>query len=220
MSPIKVLLAEDHTIVRKGIRSLLDGVTDIEVIGEAEDGREAVEKVGQLLPDVVLMDNTMPILNGLEATRQIKKQFPHIMVLILTMHTDEEYIFQFLQAGASGYLVKKTVPKELVSAIKAVYRGDSFLSPSISKKVIEEYLRHGRETDTRKEDSYTQLTDREREVLQLIAEGFTNKEIAEQLHLSIKTVGNHRLNLMEKLDIHNVSDLTKYAIRKGIISLE
>jgi DNA-binding NarL/FixJ family response regulator len=220
MSPIKVLLAEDHTIVRKGIRSLLDGVTDIEVVGEAEDGREAVEKVGQLLPDVVLMDNTMPILNGLEATRQIKKQFPQIMVLILTMHTDEEYIFQFLQAGASGYLVKKTVPKELVSAIKAVYRGDSFLSPSISKKVIEEYLRHGRETDTRKEDSYTQLTDREREVLQLIAEGFSNKEIAEQLHLSIKTVGNHRLNLMEKLDIHNVSDLTKYAIRKGIISLE
>jgi two-component system response regulator NreC len=219
MSPIKVLLAEDHTIVRKGIRSLLDGVTDIEVIGEAEDGREAVEKVGQLLPDVVLMDNTMPILNGLEATRQIKKQFPHIMVLILTMHTDEEYIFQFLQAGASGYLVKKTAPKELVSAIKAVYRGDSFLSPSISKKVIEEYLRHGRETDARK-DSYTQLTDREREVLQLIAEGFSNKEIAEQLHLSIKTVGNHRLNLMEKLDIHNVSDLTKYAIRKGIISLE
>ena len=220
MSPIKVLLAEDHTIVRKGIRSLLDGVADIEVVGEAEDGREAVEKVGQLLPDVVLMDNTMPILNGLEATRQIKKQFPQIMVLILTMHTDEEYIFQFLQAGASGYLVKKTAPKELVSAIKAVYRGDSFLSPSISKKVIEEYLRHGRETDTRQENRYTQLTDREREVLQLIAEGFSNKEIAEQLHLSIKTVGNHRLNLMEKLDIHNVSDLTKYAIRKGIISLE
>jgi DNA-binding NarL/FixJ family response regulator len=220
MSPIKVLLAEDHTIVRKGIRSLLDGVTDIEVVGEAEDGREAVEKVGQLLPDVVLMDNTMPILNGLEATRQIKKQFPQIVVLILTMHTDEEYIFQFLQAGASGYLVKKTAPKELVSAIKAVYRGDSFLSPSISKKVVEEYLRHGRETDARQEDSYTYLTDREREVLQLIAEGFSNKEIAEQLHLSIKTVGNHRLNLMEKLDIHNVSDLTKYAIRKGIISLE
>jgi len=218
MSLIKVLLAEDHTIVRKGIRALLDGVIDIEVVGEAENGREAVEKVGRLLPDVVLMDNTMPLLNGLEATRQIKKQFPQIIVLILTMHTDEEYIFQFLQAGASGYLIKKTAPKELVSAIKAVYRGDSFLSPSISKKVIEEYLRHVEEA--KKPDNYTQLTDREREVLQLIVEGFSNKEIAEQLHLSIKTIGNHRLNLMEKLDLHNVSDLTKYAIRKGITSLE
>ncbi len=218
MSPIKVLLAEDHTIVRKGIRALLDGVTEIEVVGEAEDGREAVEKVGQLQPDVVLMDNTMPILNGLEATHQIKKQFPKTKVLILTMHTDEEYIFQFLQAGASGYLIKKTAPKELVSAIKAVYRGDSFLSPSISKKVIDEYLRHVEQAS--KPNSYTQLTDREREVLQLIVEGFSNKEIAEQLHLSVKTVGNHRLNLMEKLDLHNVSDLTKYAIRKGIISLE
>ncbi len=218
MRRIKVLLAEDHTIVRKGIRALLDGVIDIEVIGEAEDGREAVEKVSQLLPDVVLMDNTMPILNGLEATRQIKKQFPKIMVLILTMHTDEEYIFRFLQAGASGYLIKKTAPKELVSAIKAVYRGDSFLSPSISKKVIDEYLHYVEEAS--KPNSYTQLTDREREVLQLIVEGFSNKEIAEQLHLSVKTVGNHRLNLMEKLDLHNVSDLTKYAIRKGIISLE
>jgi len=218
MSPIKVLLAEDHTIVRKGIRALLDAVADIEVIGEAENGREAVEKVGQLLPDVVLMDNTMPVLNGLEATRQIKKQFPEIMVLILTMHTDEEYIFQFLQAGASGYLIKKTAPKELVSAIQAAYRGDSFLSPSISRKVIDEYLRHVEEAG--KPNSYAQLTDREREVLQLIVEGFSNKEIAEQLHLSVKTIGNHRLNLMEKLDLHHVSDLTKYAIRKGIISLE
>jgi len=218
MRPIKVLLAEDHTIVRKGIRALLDSVTDIEVVGEAENGREALEKVGQLQPDVVLMDNTMPLLNGLEATRHIKKQFPEIMVLILTMHTDEEYIFQFLQAGASGYLIKKTAPKELVSAINAVYRGDSFLSPSISKRVIDEYLRHVQESS--KPDSYTQLTDREREVLQLIVEGFSNKEIAEQLHLSVKTVGNHRINLMEKLDIHNVSDLTKYAIRKGIISLD
>ena len=218
MSPIKVLLAEDHTIVRKGIRALLHAVTDIEVVGEAEDGREAVEKVGQLLPDIVLMDNTMPILNGLEATRQIKKQFPKIMVLILTIHTDEEYIFQILQAGESGYLIKKTAPKELVSAIEAVYRGDSFLSPSISRKVIEEYLRHMEEA--KKPDNYTQLTDREREVLQLIVEGFSNKEIAEHLHLSVTTIGNHRLNLMEKLDLHNVSDLTKYAIRKGITSLE
>ena len=218
MGPIRVLLAEDHTIVRKGIRALLDAVGDIDVVGEAENGREAVEKVTQLTPDVVLMDNTMPILNGLEATRQIKKQFPEIMVLILTMHTDEEYIFQFLQAGASGYLIKKTAPKVLVSAIKAVHRGDSFLSPSVSRKVIDEYLRYVEEAG--QPDSYTQLTSREREVLQLLAEGFSNKEIAEQLHLSIKTVANHRINLMEKLDIHNLSDLTKYAIRKGITNLD
>jgi two-component system response regulator NreC len=218
MSPIKVLLAEDHTIVRKGICALLDAVEDIEVVGEAEDGREAIDKVSQLLPDVVLMDNTMPRLNGLEATRQIKKLFPEIIVLILTMHTDEEYIFQFLQAGASGYLIKKTAPRELVSAIRAVYQGDSFLSPPVSKKVIDEYLKQTGETE--QPEIYAQLTDREREVLQLIAEGFSNKEIAEQLHLSVKTVGNHRINLMEKLDIHNVSDLTKYAIRKGIISLD
>lgn len=218
MSAIRVLLVEDHTIVRKGIRALLDAVSDIEVVEEAENGREAVEKVGQLLPDVVLMDNTMLILNGLEATRRIKKQFPEIMVLILTMHTDEEYIFQFLQAGASGYLIKKTAPKELVSAIKAVYRGDSFLSPSISRKVIDEYLRHMRAS--KKPDSDGQLTNREREVLQLIVEGYSTKEIAQQLHLSVKTVGNHRTNLMEKLDIHHVSTLTKYAIRQGITSLE
>lgn len=218
MSVIKVLLAEDHTIVRKGIRALLDDTPSIEVVGEAENGREAMTKVEQLRPDVVLIDNTMPIMNGLEATRQIKKQFPAIMVLILTMHTDEEYIFQFLQAGASGYLIKKTAPKELVSAIKAAYRGDSFLSPSVSKKVIEEYLRYV--VTATHPDKYAQLTNREREILQLIAEGNSNKEIADQLVLSVKTVGNHRINLMEKLDIHNVSDLTRYAIRKGIIGLE
>lgn len=218
MTRIKVLLAEDHTIVRKGIRALLDDVSDIEVVGEAENGREAIEQTARLSPDVVLMDHTMPVLNGLEATRQIKQQFPDIMVLILTMHTDEEYIFRFLQAGASGYLVKKTAPKELVSAINAIYRGDSYLSPTISKKVIDEYLRHAGQAS--QPDNYSLLTNREREILQLIAEGFSNKEIAKQLHLSVKTVGNHRISLMEKLDIHNVSDLTKYAIRKGIITIE
>jgi len=218
MSRIKVLLAEDHTIVRKGIRSLLDDQPNIEVIGEAEDGREAIEKVEKLAPDIILMDNTMPILNGLEATRQIKKRFPEIKILILTMHTNEEYILQFLRVGASGYLVKQTAPTELVSAIEAVYRGDSFLSPSISRTIIDEYLRQAEATG--KWDSYDSLTDREREVLQLLAEGYSTKEIADHLHISAKTVGVHKINLMHKLNLHSQSELTKYAIRKGIISLD
>ncbi|MCB0154232.1 MAG: response regulator transcription factor [Anaerolineae bacterium] len=217
MPKIKVLLAEDHTIVRKGITSLLAAEADIEVVGEAEDGQEAVEKVEQLSPDVVLMDNTMPVLNGLEATRQIKKRFPEVKVLVLTMHTTEEYIQQFLQAGASGYLIKKTAPKELVTAIHAVYDGDSYLSPSISTMIIEGYLH---QATTTSEDSYEKLTDRERQVLQMITEGASNREIAERLHLSIKTVNNHRMNLMDKLNIHNTAKLVKYAIRKGMISLD
>ncbi len=218
MTKIKILLADDHTIVRKGIRSLLDEEAGMEVVGEAEDGRETIEKVERLSPDIVLMDSTMPILNGLEATRQISKRFPQVKVLVLTMHTNEEYIFQFLQAGAAGYLVKQAAPKELVSAIEAVHRGDYFLSPAISKTVIEEYVRQVKTTD--KDDPYEQLTDREREVLQLIVEGFSNREIAERLHISLKTAGVHRINLMHKLNIHNLTELTKYAIRKGIISLE
>ncbi len=218
MTKIRVLLAEDHTIVRKGIRSLLDDQANIEVIGEAEDGREAIEKVEELSPDIILMDNTMPILNGLEATRQIKKRFPEVKILILTMHTNEEYIFQFLRAGASGYLVKQTAPTELVPAIEAVCRGDSFLSPSISRTIIDEFVRQAEATG--KWDSYDSLTDREREVLQLLAEGFSSKEIADHLHISVKTVGVHKINLMHKLNLHSQSELTKYAIRKGIISLD
>jgi two-component system response regulator NreC len=218
MSKIRVLLAEDHTIVRKGIRSLLDDEPDIEVVGEAADGREAVEKVEKLRPDVVLMDITMPQLNGLEATRHIKKQFPEIKVLGLTMYTNEEYIFQLLQAGASGYLVKQSAPAELISAIQAVYRGDSFLSPAISKTIIEEYLKHTEKIS--QSDAYEKLTDREREVLQLITEGYSNQEIAEMLYISVKTVGVHRVNLMTKLNLHNTAELIKYAFRKGIISLD
>jgi two-component system response regulator NreC len=212
---IRVLLAEDHTIVRKGLRSLLDGEAGIEVIGEAEDGREAIEKVQQLRPDVVLMDITMPGLNGLEATRQIKKRFPEVKVVVLTVHANEEYIFQILRAGASGYLVKQAAPTELLSAIQAAYRGESFLSPSISKKVIEEYIQQAEATA--EQDSYDQVTNRQREVLQLIAEGHSNREIAELLHISVKTVETHRANLMDKLDIHSTAELTQYAIRKGVI---
>ncbi len=217
MKKITVLVAEDHTIVRKGICSLIDGKAEIQVVGEAEDGREAIDKAGTLLPDVVLMDITMPHLNGLEATRQIKKLFPQIKILALTMYTNEEYILQILQAGASGYVIKQAAPAELISAIHAVYRGDSFLSPSISKTIIDEYLRR---TTPAVPVEQEKLTDREREVLQLIAEGYSNREIADKLNLSVKTVGVHRTNIMEKLEIHNVTDLVKYALRKGIISLD
>ncbi len=218
MNKIRVILAEDHTIVRQGLRSLLEQSDDIKVIAEAEDGREAVKKTEQLKPDIVLMDISMPILNGIEATRQIKKKFPDIKVLILTMHTTEEYISQILHAGASGYLVKKSAHHELLSAIMAIQKGDFYLSPLVSKKVVDEYLQKTK--DDIKQDRYEKLTTREREVLQLIAEGKANKEIAELLYLSVKTVETHKAHLMEKLNLHTTTDLIKYAIQKGIISQE
>ncbi len=218
MTKIRVLLAEDHTIVRKGLRALLDDEPTIEVIGEAENGREAVEKTEALRPDIVIMDHTMPLLNGLEATRQIRDHSPAVKILILTMHTNEEYIFEFLQAGAAGYLVKQSAPTDLVAAIFAIQQGQSYLSPAISKTVIDEYLRQG--VAGGKGSTPDPLTAREREIIQLVAEGFSNREIADQLHISVKTVGVHRLNLMQKLDLHSPTELTKYAIRKGIISLE
>ena len=215
MREIRVLLAEDHTIVRKGLRSLLDSEADIEVIGEAEDGRQAVEMVGELMPDVVLMDITMPSLNGFEATRQIKQRFPDVKVLVLTMHANEEYVFQILRAGASGYVVKKAAPTELVSAIQAVHRSESFLSPSISRTVIEEYIQQAEAMS--RQDGYERLTPREREVLQLVAEGHSSREIAEVLSVSVKTVETHRANLMDKLGLHSVAELTQYAVRRGVI---
>lgn len=214
---IKVLLAEDHIIVRKGLYALLKKEIDIDVIGEAGDGREAVEMVEKLRPDVVLMDISMPSLNGIEATRRIKNKFPNTKVLILTMHDSEEYIFQLLRIGASGYVVKMAAPAELISAIRAVHQGHTFLSPSISKKVIKEYIR---KTGTKAEaDTLERLTNREREILQLIAEGHSNREIAEMLFISIKTVETHRTHLMAKLNIHSTAALTQYAIRKGIVNL-
>jgi len=212
-----VLLAEDHTIVRKGLRALLADEPDVEVVAEAEDGSEAVRMAQQLRPDVVLMDFSMPGLNGLEATRQIKRWVPEVKVLVLTRYADEEHVSQVLRAGASGYVVKRAAPAELVLAIRAVYRGDTFLSPAISRTVIEEYVRQAEATA---KDSYEQLTDREREVLQLIAEGHSSREIAERLTISEKTVRTHRANLMDKLDLHNAAALTKYAIRKGLVFLD
>lgn len=218
MNKIRVLLVEDHAIVCKGLRSLLEGKAEIEVVGEAKDGKEAIEKVEKLIPDVVLMDIAMPILNGLEATRQIKKQIPKVKVLILSMYANEDYIFHALQAGASGYVVKQASPAELVSAIHDVYRGESFLSSPISKKVVNGYIQQANAIN--KKNNYDRLTTREREILQLIAEGYSTREIAKLLYISVKTVETHRTNLMCKLDIHNTVKLTKYAICKGMISID
>jgi two-component system response regulator NreC len=216
MNKIRVLLADDHTILRDGIRALLDDQADIEVIGEAGDGQATVKMTAQLQPDVVVMDIAMPLLNGLEATRQIQRDLPHVKVLILTMHENEEYIRQVLAAGALGYVLKDAAARDLIGAIRAVYQGEAVLSPAITRLVIEDYLRWG---DIRPPDSSNGLTSREREVLQLIAEGYTNKEIAEILCISIKTVQSHRTNLMSKLDLHDRGELIKYAIQKKIIDI-
>jgi DNA-binding NarL/FixJ family response regulator len=219
MKKIRVVVADDHTIVRKGLCAILEGEAEIEVVGEAEDGREAIKKVEQLQPDVVLLDITMPIMNGLEVTRQLRKRYEKLKILILTMHDNEEYVYETFRAGASGYLVKRSAPDELISAIKAVYREGSFLSPAISKRVINEYVRVGpRKVNV--DEEFGKLTEREREILQLIAEGRANREIAELLNISIKTVESHRSHLMDKLNIRNIAELTQYAIRKGLISVQ
>lgn len=218
MDQITVLLAEDHTIVREGLVSMLEDEPDVQVVGQAGDGQTAVTLAEQLQPDVVVMDITMPILNGLEATRQIKRYYPQTQVVILTVHTTEEYIYQILQAGASGYVVKQAALDELVMAIRAAYSGETFLSPSVSSFVVQEYIEHA--STNRLETEYDLLTEREREILQLVAEGYSTREIAEQLIISVKTVESHRTNLMNKLDIHNIAGLTKYAISKGLIPLQ
>jgi two-component system response regulator NreC len=218
MANVRVLLADDHAIVRKGLSALLDGEPGFEAIAEVADGREALAKVEELQPDVVLMDISMPGLNGLEATRQIRQQFPEIKILILSMYATEEYIFQALQAGASGYVVKNSAVTDLIAAIRAIQDGDSYLSPSISKMVISEYI-HNHATGNGG-DRYDTLTSREREVLQLIAEGHSTREIAELLFISEKTVRAHGSALREKLDISSTARLTQYAIRKGLIAAE
>ena len=218
MSIIRVLIADDHTILREGIRSLLKMYDDIEVVGEAGDGWEAVEKVVQLSPDIVLMDIAMPGLGGLEATLEIRKRSPDTKVLVLTQYDDSEYVHRFLKAGVSGYVLKKVAGTELVAAIRAVQGGSSFLSPQIAGTVIEGYLK-GQEL-TEVEDAYERLTDREKQVLKLVAEGYSNSEIASMLSLSVKTVMGHRENVMEKLGIHSRTELIKYAIKRGLIRVE
>jgi len=217
MKKIRVLIVDDHTLVRDGIRALLTLVADVEVVGEAANGKEAMEKVKELAPDVVLMDLAMPIMGGLEATRRIRREFPGTKVLALTQYDDSEYVVPVIEAGASGFVTKMAAFSELASAIQAVYRGDSFLSPSAAAALVDEYQQKA--TVEEKKDPYQLLTDREREVLKLVVEGHTTREIADMLVVSPKTVEWYKASLMKKLNIHNKTDLIKFAIRKAVITL-
>ncbi len=214
---IRILLADDHAIVREGFRSLLEKESDLEVIAEAENGRKAVQLARELTPDIVIMDISMPYLNGIEAARQIVAGNPRIKVISLSVHNDKRYIKEMLRAGISGYLLKKGAFQELILAIQTVLRNQVYLSPGIADVVVDDYL-HGSSSSA--DSMYTLLSDREREILQLIAEGKSSKEIAHHLHLSIKTVSTHRQSILEKLHIDNLADLVKYTIREGLISLE
>jgi DNA-binding NarL/FixJ family response regulator len=215
MKKIAVLLVDDHTVVRQGLRALLASEEDIEVIGEAENGRQAVMLARKTPPDVAVMDVAMPLLNGLEATRQILKLVPTCKVLVLTSYGDDECVEQLMQAGASGYLIKQTAANDLLKAIREVQRGNAFFSPAIAKRLRD----HCREAfgSGRAAKKPCELTSREVEVLQLIAEGFSNKQIAAELAISIKTVEKHRQQVMNKLNIHDVAGLTRYAISKGMV---
>ena len=218
MNPIRILLADDHAILREGIRALLEDQPDMAVVSEAADGRRAVELACQQRPDVVVMDIGMPLLNGLEATRQIKRDCPQVAVLILTMHDNEEYVSQSLEAGASGYVLKRAASSELVMAIRAVAAGQNYLSPAVTKLLIEGYVGRRPEAPVAL-DPFDTLTAREREVLQLVAEGHTNQQIARLLNISLKTVKAHRANLMQKLGLHDRGELIKLAIQRGIIEV-
>lgn len=213
----RVLIVDDHTLVRDGLRALLALSTDIEVVGEANNGKEALEKVRELAPNIVLMDLAMPIMGGLEATRRIRKEFPETKVLALTQYDDREYIIPVIEAGARGFVSKMAASSELSSAIDAVVKGGSFLSPTAAAVLIDECQL--RTSSDEEKDPYQQLTDREREVLKLVAEGYTAKEIAEMLVISVRTAESYKTSLMQKLNIRNRTDLIKYAIRKGIITL-
>jgi two-component system, NarL family, response regulator NreC len=215
VSQIRIVLADDHTIIRSGLRLLLEQQPDFKVVAEASDGRQAVQLVSKHHPNVVVLDIGMPELNGIEATRQIVAQDPHPDVVILSMHSDESYVLRALKAGARAYILKNAAEADLIRAVQAVSEGKSFFSPVISKMLLEDYVRQVREKEV--EDSYDLLTPREREILQLIAEGKTNKEMATILGLSPHTIETHRGNILEKLNLHSVPELILYAVRKGII---
>jgi DNA-binding NarL/FixJ family response regulator len=215
MAKLRVLLVDDHTVVRQGLRKILESDDEIEIVGEAGDGRSAVDMVQRMRPHVVVMDVALPELNGIEATRQITKRVDGAKVLVLTMHSDDVYVRQSLKAGARGYLLKDSEDLDLIKAVKAVGQGGSFFSPSVSKVLLAGYL--GDPTGKEVEDNLALLTDREREVLQLIAEGKTNKEVANLLSVSINTVETHRKHVMEKLDLHNTAELVRFAVRKKIV---
>ena len=212
----KILIVEDHTLLRVGLRALLSQDPEIEIAGESEDGREAVRAIGTINPDLVLMDLSMPRTNGIDAIREIKRRYPGVRVLVLTVHKADEYIHESLKAGADGYILKDATHEELRTAIHTVLRGKTYLSPDISGKVITGYLGGG--NGTRFSSAWDSVTHRERQVLKLVAEGHSNKHIAEYLCLSVKTVEKHRANLMKKLDLHNASTLTAFAIDRGLVT--
>jgi DNA-binding NarL/FixJ family response regulator len=208
---IRVLLADDHSILRKGVRMLINSQADMEVVGEAKTGREAIEEARKLKPDIVVMDISIPEINGIEATRQICNELAHTNVVALSMHKDSVYVREILRAGARGYLLKESEDDDLVKAIRSVHRGEAFLSPAISGAVLTDYRKHV-------SNPVDLLTSREREILTMVAEGKTNKEIANTLSLSVYTVESHRGSVMEKLNLHNAGDIVRFAIRNGLIS--
>jgi two-component system response regulator NreC len=215
---IRVLIADDHAIVRDGLKALLGSQPDIEIVAEAVDGNEAVEKTREFQPQLVLMDITMPGKNGLDATREIKKAFPDIKILVLTMHESDEYFFKMLDAGASGYFIKGGSTSELINAVHTVSQGDVFLYPSVAKKLLSDYLQRDKGGSER--EAYDGLTSREMEIIKLVAGGYTNQEIANSLVLSAATVQTHRAHIMAKLGLHSRTELVRYALKKGYITLE
>ena len=215
MPRLRILLADDHTVVRQGLRKVLEERPDWEVVAEAGDGREAVRQAEALKPDIAILDVAMPLLNGIETTRQITRRVPSTRVLVLSMHADEAYVAEMLQAGASGYLLKDSADVDLIQAVSEVANGRSFFSPAIARVMLDDYVRQLAEKGVT--DRYQSLSEREREIFQLIAEGKTNKEIANLLSISPSTVETHRAHIMEKLDLHSAAEIVLYAVRRGVI---
>lgn len=216
MNPVRIFLADDHAILRSGLRLLLEREPDLVVVGEAGDGRSVLEAMGRACADVVIMDVAMPGLNGVEATAQLLRQCPSVAVIMLSMHSDETYVLRCLRAGALGYVLKESAETELISAIRGVIAGKSFFSPKVKRILQQEHVERLQRAGIA--DSYDLLTGREREILQLIAEGNSNKEVAGRLFLSVLTVETHRKKIIEKLDLHGTADLILYAVRKGIVA--
>lgn len=217
MSKIKILIADDHALIRAGIATLLQHYPEFIVVGEATDGVEAVEMTGKVQPDVVLIDLAMPKMNGIEATRQIRERFPKTRVLVLTMHENDEYIYQILKSGAGGYVLKDSSREELCNAIRAVARGEKFFSSRVSEIMVESFVRRSEQPPIELSSADIPLTKREKEILTLVAEGLTNQQIADKLFISPRTVDTHRTNIMQKLDLHDVASLVRYAIKHGLV---